>query len=193
MSGFLVLGLAVGALLFLGMSKKKSDTPAGGAVPAPPPGGGAPAPGQPGGATPPLEPGQPTPDVPGFGQQTIPGQPNVKPSGEKPTAPATEAGHMPFIIRFGDIPFLLATYYTGQGSRFFELEPINPHLGTLKKDSKGVSNYPGWIPGTQILIPAQWFPYTKNLPKPASVSASTTPPPAQSSGQVVQATGPFGK
>jgi hypothetical protein len=68
---------------------------------------------------------------------------------------------MLFTIRAGDRPYGLATYYTGMGSRFREIEPLNPHLGPLQS---GVPPYPNWQVGVEIQLPAQWDPW--NMPTP---------------------------
>ncbi len=92
-------------------------------------------------------------------------------------------GGMPFTIRYGDIPFQLAKYYTGDGSRFFELRPLNPQIGALKTVN-GVSNYENWKPGLQILIPAAWNPLAKPIPAPLSGGGGGgKPPPGQQSGE----------
>lgn len=93
-------------------------------------------------------------------------------------------GGMPFTIRTGDIPYLLAQYYTGVPARFRELEPLNPQLGPLTNGPSPVdpnltiSYYPGWQVGTQILIPKAWNPLAKPLPPPAT--GGPPPPPAPS-------------
>jgi hypothetical protein len=84
-------------------------------------------------------------------------------------------GGMPFTIRTGDIPSHLAAYYTGQQSRFHELEPLNPQIGHIVTVG-GVSNYQHWEPGMLILIPASWNPLDKPLPQP--LSGGGTPPPS---------------
>lgn len=76
-------------------------------------------------------------------------------------------GGMPHTIRMGDIPSLMATYYTGVASRFKELGPLNPQIGALKT-VKGVTNYERWIPGTEILIPKAWNPLDKPVPPVAT-------------------------
>jgi hypothetical protein len=53
------------------------------------------------------------------------------------------------------------------------LEPGNPHLGKLKTsvvNGQNVSNYPGWVPGATILLPALWAPWSK--PEPAPLGGS---------------------
>lgn len=85
-------------------------------------------------------------------------------------------GGMDFTVRYGDIPYHLAEYYTGTGSRFSELKALNPQMGPLVTVS-GVSNYQNWAPGLKILIPASWAPLDKPLPVPLSTGgASTTGP-----------------
>lgn len=76
-------------------------------------------------------------------------------------------GGMPHTIRMGDIPSLMAVYYTGVASRFKELGPLNPQIGALKT-VKGVTNYERWIPGTEILIPKSWKPLDKPIPPVAT-------------------------
>jgi hypothetical protein len=76
-------------------------------------------------------------------------------------------GGLPHTIRQGDIPSLLATYYTGDASRFKDLGgSLNKNLGKLKTVS-GVSNYEGWKVGASILIPKAWNPLDKPLPPTA--------------------------
>lgn len=83
-------------------------------------------------------------------------------------------GGMPFVIRYGDIPYNLAQYYTGAGSRFHELEPLNPQIGSLVTVN-GVSNYSHWAPGVQILIPVAWNPLSKPLPAPLTGGGGAAP------------------
>lgn len=73
-----------------------------------------------------------------------------------------QSGSMQFEIRFGDRPFGLAKYWTGNGGRFRELDAINPQLGRF---TGGVPPYPNWQPGTVITIPAAWKPRDKPLPQ----------------------------
>lgn len=84
-------------------------------------------------------------------------------------------GGMPHVIRTGDIPSIMARYYTGDPMRFRDLPALNPQIGTLKTVN-GVSNYPGWIVGRQILIPASWNPLDKPLPPPATGSVAVPKP-----------------
>lgn len=78
-------------------------------------------------------------------------------------AEVARRGGMPHVIRAGDIPSLMATYYTGTASRFKELGPLNPQIGSLKTVN-GVTNYTKWNVGTEILIPAAWNPLDKPVP-----------------------------
>lgn len=124
--------------------------------PPPPPGGGTPPPPPPGGGQPPPPPGQGgggTIYIPGYGEIPIP------PGFPVPTAPTSPEGK-PFTVRTGDRPYGIATYYTGDGARFRELEPLNPQLGQLNAQGR----YPGWVPGAQILLPALWNPWDKPEP-----------------------------
>ena len=76
-------------------------------------------------------------------------------------------GGLPHTIRTGDIPSLLATYYTGDAARFRDLGgSLNKNLGKLKTVN-GVSNYEGWKVGANILIPKSWNPLDKPLPPTA--------------------------
>jgi hypothetical protein len=76
-------------------------------------------------------------------------------------------GGLPHTIRQGDIPSLLATYYTGDAARFRDLGgSLNKNLGKLKTVG-GVSNYEGWKVGAAILIPKAWNPLDKPLPPTA--------------------------
>jgi len=77
-------------------------------------------------------------------------------------------GGLPFTIRQGDIPSLLAVYYTGDAARFRDLGgSLNKNIGKLKTVN-GVSNYEGWKVGTAILIPKSWNPLDKPLPPTAN-------------------------
>ena len=78
-----------------------------------------------------------------------------------------QRGGLPHILRYGDIPSLMAAYYTGSPGRFKEFGPLNPQIGTLKTVN-GVTNYTKWIPGTEVLIPAAWNPLDKPIPPAAS-------------------------
>lgn len=78
-----------------------------------------------------------------------------------------QRGGLPHILRYGDIPSLMAAYYTGSPMRFKEFGPLNPQIGPLKTVD-GVTNYTKWIPGTEVLIPAAWNPLDKPIPPPAS-------------------------
>lgn len=78
-----------------------------------------------------------------------------------------QKGGMPHVIRYGDIPSMMANYYTGSPQRFKELGPLNPQIGQLKTVN-GVTNYTNWAPGVQILIPKAWNPLDKPVPPPAS-------------------------
>lgn len=68
---------------------------------------------------------------------------------------------MMFTIRPGDRPYGLATYFTGDGARFREIEAINPHLGNFQS---GTPPYPQWQIGVTIGIPAEWDPWNKPTP-----------------------------
>lgn len=86
-------------------------------------------------------------------------------------------GGMPFQIRYGDIPFRLAQYYTGDGARFKELGPLNPQIGQLRTVN-GVTNYENWRPGLQILIPSAWNPLAKPIPAPLGGGGGVGAPPS---------------
>lgn len=77
--------------------------------------------------------------------------------------PPTEMGEMPYQLGYGDYPYGLANYYTGQGGRFREIGPNNPQLGTF-----GNGKYPNWdalaSAGGTILLPASWDAWGKQLP-----------------------------
>ncbi len=141
---------------------------------APPPVGGTPPP-PPGG----MPPGQPPIDggeggLPGW--LTIP--PGIIPGAIPGTPPGQGATDKPHTIRYGDIPYQMANYYTGQGARFRELEPGNPHLGKLTTsvvNGQNVSNYPGWVPGAVVMLPLSWHPWDKPTPAPLGGTAPSTP------------------
>ena len=78
-----------------------------------------------------------------------------------------QLGGMPFVIQTGDTPYGLAKYYLGGYPTVAQVQEIGPPLnqiGTLQPDQNGVYNFPGWIPGTQVLIPKDWNPLAKPLP-----------------------------
>jgi len=88
----------------------------------------------------------------------MPGIPGIPMPGVDP-----QQQPMPFVIRMGDRPYGLAQYWTGDGARFRELEPLNPQLGDLAPGGTQPP-YPGWIPGNTILIPIEWNPWAKPTP-----------------------------
>ncbi len=121
--------------------------------------GGPPAPGgQP--LPPSTTPPPPGGGLPGGGLPGFPGGLNIPgfPGGAEP---GPEPGSMAFTVRSGDRPFGLAGYYTTQGSRFRELDPLNPQLGAFQG---GSLPYPNWVPGMVIFLPASWQPFAKPLP-----------------------------
>jgi hypothetical protein len=93
------------------------------------------------------------------GDDLPPGGVDDQPDPGEPTA----EGHMVHIIRYGDLPYYMAEYYTGMGSRFREFDAINPAILPFRNGA-----YAGWVPGQTILIPAAWRPFEKALPAPAS-------------------------
>lgn len=99
-----------------------------------------------------------------------------------PSINKLEMGNMPFTLRYGDFPYGLAQYYTGQGSRFRELENVNSNLGgwvqmPLKdQPGKTYGAYANWAPGLLIKIPQDWSPWNKAYPKPGSQTASNKYP-----------------
>lgn len=99
------------------------------------------------------------PDLPGKVKPTIPTPPTL--------------GPMPFTVRTGDYPYGLAQYYTGQGARYTELEPLNPNLGpmvtrTLAGGTGTYQIYENWAPGLKIVLPLSWLPWTTPLPNPGT-------------------------
>lgn len=88
-----------------------------------------------------------------------------------------QRGGLPHILRYGDIPSLMAAYYTGSPMRFKEFGPLNPQIGPLKTVN-GVTNYTKWIPGTEVLIPAAWNPLDKPIPPPATGGGAKPQPEA---------------
>lgn len=91
--------------------------------------------------------------------------------GNNAAAQVAAQGGMAFVIRYGDIPSHLADYYTGNATRWPELGPLNPQIGSVQTVN-GVTNYSHWNVGTQILIPKAWNPLQKPLPAPLSGSGS---------------------
>ena len=91
-----------------------------------------------------------------------------------------QRGGVPFKIRSGDLPYRLASWYTGtptgdfdgDPNRWRELLPINP---SLKASQAGVS---GWDVGKEILLPINWHPRRKALPPVATKAAPAAKPDA---------------
>jgi hypothetical protein len=109
------------------------------------------------------------------------GEPTEPPKGEVPVKPS---GNAPFTVRSGDIAHRVAQYYTGDGKRFKELEPLNPQMGPLVTilkevgedgDLIPVSDYKNWQIGLKILLPAAWDPFSKPYPVPGKI-VPTDPP-----------------
>lgn len=81
----------------------------------------------------------------------------------------------PFVVRYGDYPYGMAQYYTGQGARYVELEPLNPQLGPMitRTGPQGdYSIYQNWQAGLEILLPPSWQPWTKPYPLPGTQKPS---------------------
>ena len=78
-------------------------------------------------------------------------------------------------VQEGHMPFYVAEYYTGQGARFKEFEPLNPHLLPFKK-TNGIWGYAGWVPGATVQIPPLWSPNLKPVPPPLQKSPPLTVP-----------------
>jgi len=137
--------------------------PPGGPPPPPPGGPPPPPPGTPGGFQ--IPPGLIPPGVDPFNPATwtniIPGL--TPPPGAPPEIEPPAMGTMLFTVRFGDRPYGLAKYYTGNGARYPELQPLNPQLGPMVTTG-GVSNYQNWAPGLVITLPASWLPLSKPVP-----------------------------
>lgn len=91
---------------------------------------------------------------------------------EAKKAQVEKAGGLLHVVREGDVPSLLAAYYTGEPARFVELAAINKNLGALVT-TDGVSNYKGWKIGAKILLPIAWNPLDKPLPPTAGGPAPT--------------------
>ena len=88
--------------------------------------------------------------------------------GPPPIQPPVASGNMPYMLGFGDYPYGLSAYYTGQGMRYKELEPLNPQLGPME-NKNGVSQYRNWdqlaANGETIILPAGWNPWQTPLPQ----------------------------
>lgn len=84
------------------------------------------------------------------------------------TAQMKVDGGLPYTIKSGDTPSGVAKWYTGFPAKFRELGKLNEKVLGKLVTVAGVSNYPGWAPGTEIRIPADWKP----LEKPFKVQAS---------------------
>lgn len=84
-------------------------------------------------------------------------------------------GGTPFKVRYGDLPYRLAGYYTGEGARFKEIAGCNPGM-QIVKDKKGQTQLKPWS-GT-VLLPLSWDVRSKPLPPVATgtVSSSAKPP-----------------
>lgn len=168
-----VAGLPMPTIPGMGPPPGGPPQPPPGGPPPPPPGGPPPPP--PGGPPPPpggVPGGFPFPIPPGidpFNPATWQLPPGLQLPGWPPTGttpPPLEppiGGTMPFVVRYGDRPYGLAKYYTGNGARFRELEPLNPQLGPMVTTG-GVSNYQNWQAGLVITLPAEWLPAAKPMP-----------------------------
>ena len=101
------------------------------------------------------------------------GTPGVEP----PEVEPPESVNTPFKIRSGDIPYMLASYYTGDGGRVKEILAVNPGMKSVTKtvDDRKVTYYQPWNVGQIIYLPADWAVPTKPLPKAGTTTASATP------------------
>jgi hypothetical protein len=84
------------------------------------------------------------------------------------TAQVKAAGGLPYTSQNGDTPSGVAQYYTSFPAKFRELGKLNEKVLGKLMTVGGVTNYPGWKAGAEILIPADWKP----LEKPFKVQAS---------------------
>ena len=81
--------------------------------------------------------------------------------GEEMAAQVQKDGGLKYTIVSGDTPVGIARYYTNDAGKFRELGKLNESVLGKLKTTGGVSNYPGWKPGVEILIPAAWKPLEK--------------------------------
>ena len=84
------------------------------------------------------------------------------------TAQIKADGGLPYTIKSGDTPVGVAKWYTGSPGKFKDLGKLNEKVIGKLRTVSGVSNYPGWQVGVEILIPADWKP----LEKPFKVQAT---------------------
>jgi hypothetical protein len=93
------------------------------------------------------------------------------------TTPPGVTADYPFKIRSGDIPYMLASYYTGDGGRVKEILAVNPGMKSVTKtvNGKKTTYYQPWKVGDTIMLPKAWDVPSKPLPKPGTTTASSTP------------------
>jgi hypothetical protein len=90
----------------------------------------------------------------GKGQPPIPGIP-----------PGSLPG-TPHVIREGDIPYLLAQYYVGEGMRWKEIVATTPGMKIIT-DEQGKTMPSPWTVGHTIYFPLSWQAWLKPVPPPA--------------------------
>lgn len=102
------------------------------------------------------------------------GTPGVTPPGTQPPEQLTA---YPFKIRSGDIPYMLASYYTGNGARVKEILAVNPGMKAVTKtvNGKKTTFYQPWNVGDTINLPLSWDVPKKPLPKPGTTQPSGEP------------------
>jgi hypothetical protein len=96
-----------------------------------------------------------------------------------------QRGSSDFLVRFGDLPSRMAQYYTGDGSRFREIPPLNPGMQTVTKPSPITGQMTTFLqpfnPGQTVKLPCSWKTWEKPLPPvatgiPKAVAPAPTAP-----------------
>lgn len=94
-----------------------------------------------------------------------------------------------WIIRTGDLPYMVAKLVTGDQNRWKELPSVNPGMKIVtKKDSAGKVIWTGldpWFTGKRINLPPSWIASTMpelTAPAPAPTPAGSTPAPSVAGG-----------
>jgi hypothetical protein len=93
-----------------------------------------------------------------------------------------QRGSSDFLVRFGDLPSRMAQYYTGDGSRFREIPPLNPGMQTVTKPSPITGQPTTFLqpfnPGQTVKLPCSWKTWEKPLPPVATgVPKAVAPAP----------------
>ena len=89
------------------------------------------------------------------------------------------------IIEYGHTPAGVAVHYTGDPSRYAELDDDPRNAATLGAwdpqlfgtPEAPIGGWPGWRPGAEIVVPAGWSPHAKG-PPPTAKAPPVVPPGA---------------